>query len=143
MKELINKILFYLKLIFLLISFSIIMYILFMMYDDYNTGIISILLMFIPLFLVLVIFVVSFFFKEGHNHTMFNVASFLSLLAIFIISFRTLFDKNMVLWAKDGMNYYFFQNQMMQIKILCYAIFLGNILLIYQEKKDLKEKMHS
>ena len=65
------------------------MYILFMMYDDYNTGIISILLMFIPLFLVLVIFVVSFFFKEGHNHTMFNVASFLSLLAISCNNYKT------------------------------------------------------
>lgn len=136
MQDIINKVLFYLKIFLLLISFSIIMYILFMMYTDYDISILRILLMFLSFFLVLVIFVVSLFFNVGYKNTMLNVASFLSLVAIFIISYRTLFDQNMVMWVKHRVNYYYFENQMFQIEILCWSIFIGNFLLIYKERKN-------
>ena len=39
---------------------------------------------------------------------------------------------------KENINYYYFQNQITQIKILSYLIFIGNSLLIYQEKNSKK-----
>ena len=130
----INKALFYAKIILLLVVFSITLYILFLMQSYYGNQIETIISVFIPLFLLLIIFVVSFFFQEGNNNTLFNVSCFLSFLAMCIIDFRTIFDTNMVIWAKYNINLCFFENQILQIKILCYLMFLGNLLLIFKEK---------
>ncbi len=134
MLELINKILFYLKVILLLIVFTLSLYIMLSMHAYYHSGIKDLLLVCIPLFLVLVIFVVSFFFKEGDTNTFFNVSCLLALIAILIIDYRTIFDKNMLLWIRGNLNFYYYQNQMTQIKILSYGIFIGNLALIIQDK---------
>ena len=139
MVNMINKGLFYAKIILLLFVFTMTLYIMFMMQDYYGDQIGTLISTFLPLFMVLVIFVVSFFFKEGSNNTLFNVACFLAFLAIAIIDFRTIFDKNMVLWVRGNLNFYYFENQISQIKIFSYLIFLGNLILIYKEKKkDIK-----
>ena len=133
--NIINKILFYVKIILLLLSFTLSLYIMMMMYDKYSTGIGKLFLLFIPMFLSLITFVVSFFFKDGNNSILFNVSSALALLAIVIICIRSLVDKNMVLNIKDGINFYYFENQLRQIKILMYMIFFGNLVLFYKERK--------
>ena len=134
MINLFNKVIFYLKIIVLVISFSLTLYISFMIQDYYGNQVGTIISLFVPMLLMLLIFVISFFFDEGNKNIFFNIASFLSLLAIMIIALRTIFDKNMVTLAREKINYYFFQNQIKQIKILSYMIFLGNVLLIYNEK---------
>lgn len=135
MYDLINKILFYAKVILLLIVFSITLYILFLMQASYGNRILTIASVFIPLFLVLIAFVVSFFFQEGNRDTLFNVSCFIAFVAIAVIDFRTILDKNMVLSIENEVNFYFFENQLLQIKILSYLIFFGNAILIYKEKK--------
>ncbi len=140
MLDLINKILFYCKTFILLFVFTLTLYILLSMNAYYGNGISNILMIGIPLLMVLIIFVISFFFKEGDNNTFFNVACILSLIAILIIDIRTIIDKNMVLWVRGNMNFYYFQNQIKQIKILSYCIFIGNLLLIYKERKIDKKK---
>ena len=137
MLETINKILFYLKVILLLVVFTVTLYITFMMQEYYGNYMGTIIATFIPLFLVLIVFVVSLCFKEGNNNTLFNVCCLLVFISIIIIDYRTLFDKNMVLWFKGNINYYYFENQISQIKLLCYLIFFGNLILIYKEKKKL------
>ena len=134
MINLFNKVIFYLKIIVLVISFSLTLYISFMIQDYYGNQVGTIISLFVPMLLMLLIFVISFFFDEGNKNIFFNIASFISLLAIMIIALRTIFDKNMVTLAREKINYYFFQNQIKQIKILSYMIFLGNVLLIYNEK---------
>ena len=140
MLEMINKILFFIKIILLLFVLTLTLYIMMCMYDYYQTGFLNMIAVCLPLILVLVIFVLSFFFPNAGNHTLFNLASFLALIAILIIDCRSIFDKNMVLWIRGNINFYYFQNQMMQIKILSYGIFLGNLILIYQNKRKLKKE---
>ena len=135
MLDLINKFLFYVKVILLLLVFTLILYILLSMNDYYGNQIINLVLICLPLLMVLIIFVISYFFKEGDNNTFFNVGCLLSLIAILVVCIRTIFDKNMVLWMRGNLNFYYFQNQMTQIKILSYCIFIGNLLLIYEDKK--------
>ena len=140
MADLVNKILFYIKTIVLLITFSLTLYISFMMQDYYGNQMWTLISLFVPMLLNLIIFVVSFFFNEGNKNIFFNIASFLALLAITIICFRTVFDKNMMMYVKGNINYYYFQNQIKQIKILSYLIFLGNLFLIYKEKMKKNSK---
>ena len=138
MINLINKVLFYGKTILHIIVFCLTLYILLRMYDYYNDGVMNIMMVFLPMLLVLIVFVISFFFDEGNKNTFFNIANFIALLSIAIICLRTLFDKNMIMGIKDNINYYYFQNQIKQIKILSYLIFIGNSLLIYQERHNKK-----
>ena len=139
MLKLINKFTFYFKVILLIIIFTLTLYIMLSMNSYYNGNkLIDLILMCLPFFLMLIVFVVSFFFNEGDKNTFFNVGSMLALIAILIIDFRTIFDKNMVMWIKGNMNFYYFENQILQMKILSYAIFIGNVFLLLNEKINKK-----
>lgn len=139
MLNLLNKMFFYGKIFLHIIVFSISLYILLMMHDRYNFSAFSIIMVFIPMVLVLISFVINFFFDKGNKNILFNLANFIVLLSILIICLRTLFDKNMIMGIKENINFYFFQNHLKQIKILCYLIFIGNGLILFQEKNNIKE----
>ena len=130
-----NKILYYTKTIILLICFSLVLYIAFSINSYYGYGLWYLFRIFMPLLLVLIVFVVSFFFNSGQDETIFNLGCVLALIAISIIALRSILDTNMVVWIRGKMNFYFFENQLLQIKILCYLMFLGNLLIIYKEKR--------
>ena len=138
MDKLINKILFYTKIVFLLIAFVITLYILLMRMDINNLSTWSIFPLFIPLFLVLIVFVFSFFLNIGKDNLLFNLVCVLVLFAIIIIDYRTIFDSNIISNTKINLN--FFDLQTIRIKIMLYITFISNILLIIYEKKL---KMHS
>lgn len=138
MDKLINKILFYIKIVFLLIAFVITLYILLIKMDINGLSVLSIFPIFIPLFLVLSVFVFSFFLNIGDNNIMFNVSCILVLLAIIIIDYRTIFDSNIISSTKININ--FFDIQTHKIKIMLYLTFISNILLMIYEKK---KKIHS
>lgn len=133
MTKLINKVLFLIKIILLLLDFILTLYIMLML-NSMREGELGILITTcIPLLLVLIIFVVSFFFRKGNDNLLFNVSTILALLVILVIGIRTIFDQNMTMWIKDKMNFYYFRNQIDLIKILCYSIFFGNLCTIYSE----------
>ena len=140
MTKLINRILFYTKVVFLLIAFIITLYILLMRMDINGSSILSLLPMFIPLFGVLCVFVFSFFLNKGDNNLFFNIGCVLVLLAIIIIDYRTLFDNNIISVTKININY--FDGQIIRIKLILYLTIIGNILLILKEKKE-NNKIHS
>ena len=137
MNNIVNKLLFYAKVIFLLIAFIVTLYILFMKMDIEGNSILSIIQLFIPLLLVLIVFVFSFFLNYGNDSMFFNVGCVLVLIAIIVIDYRTIFDKNIVSQYKLNINY--FDSQVMYIKIMLYLTFIGNLMLIFKEKK----KIHS
>ncbi len=135
MANIINRIVLYLKVILLLYIFTLTLYIMLMMNDCFGNQITNIFLVSLPLLLVLIIFVLNLFFNQNRHNTFFNIGCFLALIAILMIDLRTIFDENMVSWVKNGMNYYYFQNQMTQIKLLCYLMFVGNLLLFCSHAK--------
>lgn len=140
MVKLINRILFYTKVVFLLIAFIITLYILLMRMDYNDSNALSIMPLFIPLFGVLSVFVFSFFLNKGDNNLLFNIGCVLVLLAIIIIDYRTMFDKNIISISEIKFNY--FDSQSMRIKIMLYLTFVGNLMLIIKEMKE-KKKIHS
>ncbi len=138
MDKIINKILFYTKMVFLLITFTITLYILFMKMDSFNLSFLSIFPMFIPLFLVLIAFVFSFFLNVGNDNIFFNTACVLVLLSVIIIDYRTIFDSNII--SKTKFNFQYFDLSTLKIQIMLYLTFISNILLVIWEKKN---KIHS
>lgn len=138
MDKLINKILFYAKIIFLIISFVITLYILLIRMDTNGLSAWSIFPLFIPLFFVLIVFVFSFFLNIGNDNLMFNLSCVLVLLAIILIDYRTLFDNNIISNTQINLNYFNLQSSKM--KIMLYLTCFSNILLMIYEKK---KKIHS
>ena len=136
MLKIINRILFFSKIIILLIDFVLTLYILLMLNSYAENELMNLILVCLPLLLTLIVFVISFFFNKGNDHTLFNVASTLALIVILIIDIRTIFDQNMVMWTKGNLNFYYFRNQTRVIKILCYTIFINNLLVIFNKQTE-------
>lgn len=135
MSKFINRFFFYSKIVLLLISFITTIYIFLLKRDFYNEEITSLIEIFIPLLLVLICFVVSFFFNKGNDNLFFNITCFFVLLAIIIINYRTLFDKNIVSNYGTKYNFSYFSVQIIKMKIMLYLTFLGNLFLLYHEKR--------
>ncbi len=133
MNKLINNILYYLKIIMLLITFTVTLYILLIKMDVYELSALSIFPLFIPLLLLLIVFVFSLFLNIGKSNLFFNFVCILVLLSIMIIDYRTLFDSNII--SKTKININFFDLSLVRIKIMLYLTFISNVLLMIYEKK--------
>ncbi len=138
MEKLINKILFCTKIIFLIIAFVVTLYILLVRMDVNELSITSVLFIFVPLFLVLAVFVFSFFLNIGNDNIIFNLTCVMVLLSIIFIDYRTVFDHNII--SNTAINLNFFEIQTNRIQIMLYLMFISNILLIIYDKKN---KIHS
>ena len=137
----INKMFFYLKIFLLLISFSFSLYIAFMKMDYMSSNILAVLPTFIPFLVLLIIFVISMF-NNKDNKLYYNIVSTLAFIGITIITFRTIFDKNIIAYPAQ-ININFYNAQEGKIKLLLYLMILGNIILLYYQRKRNKENIIS
>lgn len=139
--ETIDKMVFYIKVFILLIAFSFSLYIAFMKMEFASANLLVILPMFIPFFILLILYVFDLFWEWKSHNLYCDLISILALMTILIISFRTIFDKNIVLYpALIGLDFYNIQEG--NIKTLLYLMILGNIAFIFYQKKK-RTKMHS
>ena len=136
-----NKIIFYLKIIFLLIAFSFSLYISFMKMNTTSSNILTILPIFIPFVILLVIFVFDLFLDWKESNLFFNLISILAFTAIIIITIRTIFDKNIVVYPSQ-INLGYYDMHDIKIKMILYLMIIGNICLIIYENSN-KLKIHS
>jgi len=150
MIKIFNNIFNVLKLVMVLVSFIMILYI--MLYTFHYLGknafgneFVEFFGTLLPFVLVLMTFVLNYTLdlSSVNNNVLFNVGCTISLLSIVLIGARTLFDQNMIFWAKDGysLNFHYFANQIMQIKSIVYFIFVTNVLLIIENKLNLKKNL--
>ncbi len=142
MSRFINRIFLYSKIFLLLIAFIITFYISLLKMDFYSESVLSSLLIFLPFLLVSIILVFSLFFNKGNNNAFANIVFILVLLAIIIIDYRTLFDKNIVPNFGTEYNFSYFNSQLIKIKVMLYLAILGNLFLLYWENKK-NNKIHS
>ena len=140
MINLINKILSYAKIILLLIAFTVTLYILFLRMDYSELSILLLFPLFFPLLLVLTIFVFSYFLNKGNDNIFYNIACVLVLIAIIVVDYRTIFDKNII--SIYNINVTYFNSLTLKIEVMLYLTFIGNLMLILKEKKEIK-KIHS
>ena len=141
MQDLINMGLFYLKVIVLLIAFSLSLYISFMRVDYYNQSILNIIPLFLPFLLLLILFVFQFAFNKNNGNLLNNLSCVLAFIAIIIICIRTIFDSN-IINSFGKLSFDFFTNQEVRMKLLLYLMLVGNLCLLYLDKKKIA-KIHS
>ena len=134
MFNVINKVLFYTKIVLLLVAFSFVLYISFMRMDFLSSNILSVIPFFIPFFLLLVLFVIGFAFNKGNSNFYYNLVCVLALSAIIIISLRTMFDKNIIQYGTN-INFNFFNNQEVKIKLLLYLMIICNLFIVFKDRK--------
>ena len=138
MDKIINKGLFLMKILILLVAFTVTLYILFIRMDIYELSALSLFPIFIPSLLLLIIFIFGLFLNIGKNNMFFNVICITVLLSILVIDYRTLFDTNII--SNTKINLHYFDLFINKIEIMLYLTFISNILLIIYEKK---KKIHS
>ncbi len=136
MEKIINRVFFYLKIVFIIVAFSLTLYLMLMRMDYFGKNLLSTIPVFIPLLLVLFVFILSFFLNRGNDNMFFNIGCVLALIAIIIIGLRTILDKNIIASIGSQFNLGYFEYQIIKIKIMLYLIFVGNILLLYNQKKS-------
>ena len=118
------------------------MYLLFNMYQKLDKNIdLNFLLIMIPFIILLILFFVNLTFKmqDVLDNMFYNSGCTLSLLSIVYLIYRTMCDKNMLYYYKDGnLNFTYFDEQINYIKIVLYLMIIINIILIvinYLSKK--------
>lgn len=151
MNSLINKLLSFIRIILLLASFAITLYV--MLYMYYNLGkepfgrdFFDFASSLFPFILLLIICTVNMVgrYKTVNNNTFYNITSVLVLGCVLYMGCRALFDQNMVLWHKTNyrINFEYFADQLFQIKAMLYAVCGANVFLIieaYLSKDELKK----
>jgi len=151
MIKMFNHIFSVLKIVLVLVSFIMILYI--MLYTFHYSGknafgneFFEFFGTLLPFILVLMVFVLNYSLNISsiNSNILFNVACNVALLSIVFIGARTVFDQNMIFWAKDGynINFHYFSNQIVHVKLLVYFIFVTNILLIIENKLNLKKEIN-
>ena len=134
MKTIINRLLITIKFLLLIITFIGVMYLLFNMYQKLDKNIdLNFLLIMIPFIILLILFFVNLTFKmqDVLDNMFYNSGCTLSLLSIVYLIYRTMCDKNMLYYYKDGnLNFTYFDEQINYIKIVLYLMIIINIILI-------------
>jgi len=150
MIKIFNKIFNNLKILMVLASFIMTLYILIFMYDKlgkdpFGDSFFEFFSVLLPFILVLILFVVYLVGKHTsvNDNSFFNASSIIAFLAILFFGYRALTDTNMIYLLRDGyhINFYYFADQITQIKVMLYIILFADILLIINGKLNRKKEV--
>ena len=138
MKGLINGLLVVCRWILFFAAFGITFYIILSMYDRVGKSLIEAIDLFIPYFLLLILFMIDIFMKKApvNKNIFYNLTCCLAFTTIVIIGLRAIYDKNMVLneIMGYGINFSYFSDFLSFMQILLYGLSLANILFLFHVK---------
>lgn len=143
MIKIFNKLFCIIKIIMLCLCFMITLYVLFYMYHNlgknpFGNSFFEFFGTLFPFVLLLILFTINFSLKQKYitNNIFYNCSCVIALISIFYIGFRTLYDQNMIFWAKDSfnINFNYFSDQITQVKVLVYLMSVTNIWLMIQNR---------
>lgn len=144
MKEILNKLFGFCKFILLVVSFGLVFFGIMATYSRLQKPLTEAFSVFLPFVLVLIVFLANLFIKTKYSSSrlFFNFVSCFVFIVTIIIGLRSIFDKNMLLYYKYGINFNptFFADNLSVIEVMLYMIFAANILLVIGELLN-KNKM--
>lgn len=149
MKELLCKIFGFLRYILLIASFGLVFYGIINTYGRLEKPLSDAINIFIPFGFVLIVFLINIFVRSKHvsKDLLFNFVAVFVFIVIIVICLRSMFDKNMILFYKYGINYNpsFFADNLSAACAMLYMIGASNIILLIcdiidKDKKVVKEK---
>ena len=139
MIKILNKILFYLKNIMIIILVPITIYIVGYMFERlgkemFGKNMIEFIQVLLPFILLIILNFINIFAKqtEVKDNFYYNITSFLCMVVIAIFCYRALMDSNMYLLNKYSyhINFNYFADQIAPIKVMLYGLSVSNILLM-------------
>ena len=125
MKDVLNKMFSILKYILLITAFGLVFYGIMATYSRLDKPLSEATGVFIPFAFVLIMFIVNIIFSNSANKSLlFNFVSCLVFVVSIVISLRSMFDKNMLLYYKYGINFNsaFFADNLSAIQFMLYVI---------------------
>ena len=134
MIKLLNKMFYILKFITFFLSLGFTIYIVLGMYTRLQKNYIDSIDIFMPFILILLIFCINIFKSQlvVTENLFYNFTCCLVFFTILFISYRTIFDKNMLLNSIMGynINFSYFSDFISFLKIMLYGLVIGNFFLI-------------
>lgn len=146
MKNILSKLFGFLKYILLIASFGLVLFCIMTTYARLEKSLSEAVGVFIPFGFVLLVYLVNIIFRSKgiSNNLLFNFVSCMVFIVTIIICLRSMFDKNMLLYYKYGLNFNpaFFADNLSAIEFMLYMIGIVNILLLVLEflKKKTNKK---
>ena len=143
MKKIFNALFYVFKFFLLIAAFGLTLYILIRMNIRLEQNIASILPRFIPYFLLLVLFMINIIFKQTGvtKNVFYNLTCCLVFVTIVFVSYRAIFDTNMVMNFKYGygIDFNFFDNFMAYINIMLYGLAIADVLFMFRKSENKSE----
>ncbi|MGM9879127.1 MAG: hypothetical protein ACI31R_03800 [Bacilli bacterium] len=149
MKEILCKFFGFFKYILLIISFGLVFYGIIVTYGRLEKPLTDAIFVFLPFAFVLLTFIITLIVKSksvGEN-LLFNFVAVFVFLVVIIICLRAMFDTNMILFYRYGIDYNpaFFSDNLSAIEAMLYMIGGSNVVLLLcdlvnREKKPKKVK---
>lgn len=137
MKKMLNSIFYILKYILYFISLGMTFYIILGMYCRLDKNYLYCVNVFIPFTLLLIMFCINFIKNQRVvvDNIFYNITCVLVFITIILISFRSIFDKNMILNEIMGyqINFYYFSDFIIFMEIMLYGLLFGNVFLVLSD----------
>ena len=145
MRELLCKIFSFLKYILLIVSFGLVFYGIINTYGRLEKPLTEAISIFVPFGVVLLLFLINLFTRSKYTSTslLFNFVSVFAFVVIIIICLRSMFDTNMILFHRYGIDYNpsFFADNLSVICAMLYMIGASNVILLICDILDKDKKI--
>lgn len=140
MNKFLNGLLYFLKFVLYIFAFCSTLFIMVKMYSRLHKDILSGIFVFLPYGILLVLFIINIFLKQKKvsGNIFYNLTCCLVFSVICVISYRSIFDKNMILNDKlgFGVNFNFYDYSLPFLSISLYGLCISNLFFMV----NLKEK---
>ncbi len=150
MIKIFNYLLNFIKIVLILVSFTLVSYISLFMYKDLNKDILhnyllEFSLILLPFIILIFIYIYTLISKNKtvNENMYFSLVNFICLSAILVICLRTIFDKNIVeYYLHDvSISYNYFTDYLSFIKVMIYSLIISHLLLIIKSKSIKKKEL--
>lgn len=143
MQKVLNAIFSIIKVILLVVSFVFVFYVTMSLYHILEKNILDAIDVFIPYFILLLILLLNYALsqKQITKNLFYNITCCLVFIVIIIISYRTMFDKNMLVRYRNDykMSFYYFLDMMRPLKAMFYLLIASNICLMFSKPEEKKK----
>lgn len=134
MEKVLNYVFLVLKVLMLIASFIVTLFIIMNMYNRLDKNIVECIPTMLPFILLLIVFTINFVLKQKsvNDCILYNIACCMAFAVVLFAAYRTFNDYNMVMITKLGykMNFNYFADVIAPMKAMLYLLFASDIFLI-------------
>lgn len=144
MIKIINKLMYILKLLLLLVSFGFTFYIVIFMYQRLDKSLVQAIPVFLPYLLLFILFAVNMIMdqKVVKDNFFYNFTCCLVFVLFIYVGYRAVGDNFMVAKIRLGynINFNYYSDMISPLQVMLYALSAANVFLMFtKEKKKVRE----